>query len=187
MGEEHGDVPRWKVHSERTLYEHHWVRLDQVDVEPPGGSRWWHHVVRLRPIAAAVVLNDEDCVLMLYRHRFVPDAVAWELPGGVIEEGESGADTAARETEEETGWRPDGPIEPLVVFEPMPGMVAARHEVYVVRAASRVGEPADSEEAGRIAWIPLEDIPTMITNGQVAGGGSLVGLLYLLASRSVKR
>ncbi|WP_083460183.1 NUDIX hydrolase [Jiangella muralis] len=187
MASEHTDAPAWKVYGKRTLYDNPWVRLDQVDIEPPGGHRWWHHVVRLRPIAAAVMLDSDDRVLMLYRHRFVPDQFGWELPGGVIEDGEVGVETAAREAEEETGWRPSGPMKRLCAFEPMPGMVGARHEVYLSLTATRVGEPTDADEAGQIAWISLKEIPGMVSRGQVAGGASLVGLLYLLALRGTEQ
>jgi 8-oxo-dGTP pyrophosphatase MutT (NUDIX family) len=175
--------PRWRVHGERTLYDNPWVRLTQVDVEPPDGRRWWHHVVRLQTVAAALVLDDRDRVLMLWRHRFVPDAFGWELPGGIVTAGESGAATAARETEEETGWRPYGPGEHLISFQPMPGMVDTPHEVYLFHGAEHVGEPTDVEEAGQVEWVRLAEITRLARDGKLAGSGSLVGLLYLLALR----
>jgi 8-oxo-dGTP pyrophosphatase MutT (NUDIX family) len=183
VSEDPFNVPRWHVHGERTLYDNPWVRLTQVDVEPPDGARWWHHVVRLQTVAAALVLDDQDRVLMLWRHRFVPDTFGWELPGGIVGAGETGAATAVRETEEETGWRPTGEPELLIAFEPMPGMVDTPHEVYLVRGAEHVGEPTDAQEAGHVAWVPLADVPELARTGKIAGSGSLVGLLYLLASR----
>lgn len=175
-----GETPRWRVHGERALYENQWVRLVLVDVEPPNGDRFEHHVVRLQRVAIAVVLDDQDRVLMLYRHRFVPDALGWELPGGIVETGEDGAAAAARETEEETGWRP-GPVKHLLTFQPMVGMVDTPHELYVAHGAEQVGEPTDAEEAGRVEWIPLEEVRRLIERGEVAGSGSLVGLLHVLA------
>ena len=50
-------MPRWKIFGERTIYDNPWVRLVQVDVEPPDGHRFWHHVVRLQTVAAAVVIG----------------------------------------------------------------------------------------------------------------------------------
>lgn len=41
----------WRAHGERSIYDSPWVWLGQVDVEPPGGDRYWHHVVRLRKAA----------------------------------------------------------------------------------------------------------------------------------------
>jgi hypothetical protein len=58
------------------------VWLGQVDVELPGGERIWHHVIRLHRSAAMVLVDDADRVLLLWRHRVVPDRWGWEVPGG---------------------------------------------------------------------------------------------------------
>ena len=63
----------WRAHGERAIYDSPWVWLGQVDVEPPGGDRYWHHVVRLRKAAVMALVDGEERVLMLWRHRFVPD------------------------------------------------------------------------------------------------------------------
>lgn len=178
------DVPAWRMHGERTLYDNRWVKLTQVDVEPPDGSRFWHHVVYLDHVSIAVVLDDTQRVLMLWRHRFVPNQFGWELPGGICEAGESPAVTAARETEEETGFRPGEPKH-LITFEPQPGMVASPHHLYLFQGATEVGGPTDEEEASHIEWIPLDEVMGLIAQGKVAGCGSLVGLLWVLANHKV--
>jgi 8-oxo-dGTP pyrophosphatase MutT (NUDIX family) len=175
------DVPRWQVFGERTVYDNPWVRLVQVDVEPPDGHRFWHHVVRLQTVAAAAVVDDDQRVLMLLRHRFATDEIGWELPGGIVGSDETAAQAAVRETEEETGWRPSGQPSLVARFQPMPGMVDTPHEVYVVHGATQIGEPTDHEEAGRVDWIPLADVPKMVAAGEILGSGSLVGLLALLS------
>lgn len=141
-----------------------WVQLALVDVEPPGVPRFEHHVVRLKRVAIAAVLDAEDRVLMLWRYRFVPQAWGWELPGGIVDPGEDGSQAARREVEEETGWRPDS-LEHVVTFQPMIGMVDSPHEVFVGEGATLVGEPEEGEEAGRIAWVPLSEIPALMAEG----------------------
>lgn len=105
--------------------------------------------------------------------------MGWETPGGIVDAGETGAQTAERETVEETGWRPKG-LQLVAAFQPMPGLVDTPHEVYVSRQAVKVGEPSDPVEAGVVQWVPLADIPALIAQGEIAGSGSLVGLLAVL-------
>jgi 8-oxo-dGTP pyrophosphatase MutT (NUDIX family) len=180
--DERPDELRTKVHGERTVYDNPWVRLSLVDIEPPDGRRFEHHVVRLQTVVLTAVLNDQERVLMLWRHRFATDEWGWELPGGIANTGEDLAATATREVIEETGWKPAA-VERLIAFQPMPGMVDTPHVVFVGRDAAKVAEPSDIEEAGRVGWVPLMSIPEMIRKGEVLGSGTLVGLLYLLAVR----
>jgi 8-oxo-dGTP pyrophosphatase MutT (NUDIX family) len=48
------------------------------------------------------------------------DCWTWELPGGYVDRDEDPALTAAREVEEETGWRPRS-MRPLTRFQPLVG------------------------------------------------------------------
>ena len=112
---------QWTVHGRRPIYESSWVSLDLVDVELPDGQRFEQHVVRMaRPVAAAAVIRDPGQVLLIWRHRHVTGTWGWEIPMGRVEEGESRAQAAAREVEEETGWQP-GPLRLLVASQPSNG------------------------------------------------------------------
>ncbi|HEX5543768.1 MAG TPA: NUDIX hydrolase [Micromonospora sp.] len=174
------DLPSWRIYGERMIYDNPWVRLALVDVEPPGVQRFEHHVVRLHRAAVAAVLDEQDRVLMLWRYRFVPQRWGWELPGGLVDEGEDAAKTAAREVEEETGWRPTE-LRHLMSYQPLVGMVDAPHDIFIGRGATWVGDPDDGEEAGRVAWIPLSEIPGLIARDELLGSGTLVALLHVLA------
>jgi 8-oxo-dGTP pyrophosphatase MutT (NUDIX family) len=176
-------IEPWRTHGERTVYDNPWVTLSLVDVEPPGVERFEHHVVRLHHVAVAAVIDDRDRVLMLWRYRFVPGTFGWELPGGIVDDGETPAAAAAREVEEETGWRPAA-LEHVVSFQPMIGMVDSPHEVFVARGAEHIGDPTDMEEAGHVAWVPLADVPGLMARGELAGSGTLIALLHVLASRA---
>ncbi|GAA0960961.1 hypothetical protein GCM10009575_094880 [Streptomyces rhizosphaericus] len=172
----------WRIHGERTVYDNRWVKLDLWDVEPPGVERFEHHVVKLHHVAVVAVLDDQDRVLMMWRYRFVPQQFGWELPGGIVDEGESPAAAAVREVEEETGWRLKS-VEHVVTYQPMVGMVDSPHEIFVAHGAEQVGSPTDLEEAGHIEWVPLADIPALMARGDLMGSGTLVALLHILATR----
>lgn len=176
------DELRTKIFSERSVYENRWVRLTLVDVETPDGRRFEHHVVRLQTVALAAVLDERDRVLMMWRHRFVTDEWGWELPGGIVDASEDALAAAGREVLEETGWRP-GELRHLFTFQPMPGMVDTPHTLFVAQGAEKVGEPTDEEEAAVIDWVPLVDVPALAQRGEILGSGSLVALLYLIATR----
>lgn len=172
----------WRTFGERTVHDNEWVWLGQVDVEIPGGERFWHYVIRLHRAAMMVLVDHEDRVLMLWRHRFVQDRWGWELPGGLIDDDEDPAETAARELEEETGYRA-GQVEHLVTYQPMVGMVDSEHVVFIGRDPQRVTEPVDVSEADRIEWVPLASVPGLIAEGKIWNSGVLIGLLGLLARK----
>ncbi len=177
---------RWIVHGERTMYDNPWVRLVLVDVEPPAGQRFEHHVVRLGRIAIALIVDDQERALTLYRYRFATNEWGYELLGGIVEPDEEPAVTAAREVEEESGWRPQGEPERLATFQPLPGMIDAPIDVFLWRGADQVGEPTDTEEAARIEWKPVQEMVELARQGQLLGSGTIIPVLLYAISRSVR-
>ncbi|WAL73568.1 NUDIX hydrolase [Kitasatospora sp. YST-16] len=175
-------MSEWTVHGSRTIYTSHWVKLDLVDIEPPGHARYEHHLVRFAPVAAVVVLNGRDEVLMMWRHRFATDTWNWEIPSGIVEAGETPEQAAIREVEEETGWRVAA-VEPLAYNQPIGGMSNAEHHTFLARGAEYIAPPVDTHEADRIEWIALDHIQGMIDRREIVAGVAVVGLLQLLARR----
>ena len=178
-----GEPGRWRTFGERAVYESPYVWLGQVDVELPGGERFWHDVIRLHRAAAMVLVDDANRVLLLWRHRFVQNRWGWELPGGLVDEDEEPAEAAGRELEEETGYRA-GRLEHLIAFQPRAGTIDGELFAFVGREPERVGEPTEVNEAIRIEWVPLASIPGMIAAGEIWNAGSLVALLRFLMKDS---
>jgi len=183
VADANGNEPgQWRALGERTVYEDAYVRLGQAEVEVPGGQRFWHDVIRLRRAALMVLLDDRDRVLMLWRHRFVPDRWGWELPGGLVETGEEPSAAAARELEEETGYRARD-FEYMGSFQPMPSMADAERFMFIGTSPERVGEPTDLTEAARVEWVPLDSVARMIDEGEIWSASSLVALARVLLKR----
>lgn len=130
---------------QRQAYESLWVRVDLADVQTPSGARFEHHLVRLPRIAIALIVNNQEEALMLWRHRFAVDLWGYELLGGLVEDSEKPVAAAAREAIEESGWRPIGNPQPLLAFEPLPGQASAPIEVFCWREAEQVGKPTPTK------------------------------------------
>ncbi|WP_433329879.1 NUDIX hydrolase [Spirillospora sp. CA-294931] len=171
---------RWTVHSETPLYTDQWLDIRVADVEITGGRHLQHRLIRTEQGAGAVVVDEQQRVLLEWRHRFITDAWGWEIPIGGIKPGEGPAVAAAREVEEETGWRP-GPMRPLTVVHPSPGISDSTHTIFLANGATHVGEPAEDWEAERIEWVPLGKIVDLIGEGAVSSGTSMAALLYAWA------
>jgi hypothetical protein len=83
-------VGRWRSHRETALYDSPWVSLRLADVERPSGRRHSHHLLRMPQAGAgAVVVDRAGAVLLVHRHRFIPETFGWELPSGRIDHGEA--------------------------------------------------------------------------------------------------
>jgi 8-oxo-dGTP pyrophosphatase MutT (NUDIX family) len=184
MDERRTDGLRWKVYGERPIYDNPWVRLVLVDVETPDGQRFEHHVVRLGRVAIALIVDDDDRVLTLWRYRFATGDWGYELLGGIVEDGEEPAGAALREVEEESGWRPVAEPEHLITFQPLPGMIDAPMDVFLFHGAEKVGEPTDAEEVARIDWVPIDELLTLMRRGELLGSGTIVPILLYLISRN---
>jgi 8-oxo-dGTP pyrophosphatase MutT (NUDIX family) len=172
-------MTQWKVHGERLLHDSDTVRLSIADLELTDGTRGDHYVIRIPfEVVSVVVTDGEGRVLLLWRHRFIPDRWGWDVPAGKVAPGEAPADAAVRASLDETGWRP-GPARLLGEYHPTPGISDQRFGVYVAAGGERVAE-LNRNEAERVEWVPIEAVRKLIADGQV-DGLSLTSLLWALA------
>ncbi len=171
---------RWETGPERALYRDEWLDIRVADVRLPDGRRIEHRLIRTPPGAGVAAVDGARRVLLLWRHRFITDTWGWEIPIGQVEPGEPLAGAAAREFEEETGWRP-GPLRHLISVQPTPGLSDSEHHIFRTDEATHHGDPADRYEAERIDWVALAAVPGLVRDGHITSGTTLAALLYLLS------
>jgi 8-oxo-dGTP pyrophosphatase MutT (NUDIX family) len=177
---------RWKNLGEEPVVHTPWFRLNLAEVELPGGRRLDHYVLRRPPVVLTAVLNDHDQVLMLWRHRFIPDSWGWELPSGITGPAGDLQAAAARETLKESGWEPSQ-LRPLMRLEPAACLSDSVSHIYWTEDAVRRGDPVADFESERIDWIPLHQVHALIAGGQIRAAVTAAALLFLHHTRTVPR
>lgn len=144
----------------------------------------WEYVARARGIRAAVILAiDDGHVILVEQYRVPLGCNCLELPAGLVGDetaGESVELAAARELEEETGYRADR-IEPLGFFHSSPGMVSEGFTLVRAHGLTQVGEGGgDGDENIVVHRVPLATLPDFIDAKRAAGVAMDVKLLLLL-------
>lgn len=146
----------------------------------------WEYVARRGDVSAAVILAvHEGEVILVEQYRVPVGANCVELPAGLVgdeEEGESLEVAAARELEEETGWRPERVVD-LGRFYASPGMSA--EYFHLVRAEGLVRTGEGGGVAGEdivVHKVKLETVPAFLEAKRREGAEADVKLLLLLAS-----
>ena len=143
----------------------------------------WEYVGRARGIKAAVILAVEDGhVLLVQQYRVPLGANCIELPAGLIgdhDDGEDALTSAARELEEETGYRADS-MEIIGEFFSSPGMVSESFTLVRATGLTNVGDGGGVDGENIIVHrIALLDLPSFLATKRDQGCVVDVKLLML--------
>jgi ADP-ribose pyrophosphatase len=153
----------------------------------------WEYVSRARGIRAAVILaiDGERNVILVEQFRVPLGKPCIELPAGLIgdgagEDGEDATAAAARELEEETGYRA-GRLEVIGEFYSSPGMVSESFTLLKAHDLVRVGEGGGTEsEDITVHRVPLARLSEAIEQWREQGIGIDVRMLTLLGPQLLK-
>jgi ADP-ribose pyrophosphatase len=114
-----------------------------------------------------VAVTPHDEVVLVWQYRFGTDALSLEIPGGVIDAGETPIEAARRELREETGYEAAA-LEPLVVVEANPAIQNNRCFTFVARGARPTAATGfDDQEEMETALVPAARIADLLDGGQV--------------------
>lgn len=149
----------------------------------------WEYVSRARGISAAVIIaidtdKDGGHVLLVEQYRVPLGRRCIELPAGLIgdeTEGEAPEIAAARELEEETGYRP-ARMTDLGYYYSSPGMVTEGFTLLRAEGLTKVSEGGGVEgENILVHRVKLTEVPAFIAAKRAEGLAIDVRMLLLLA------
>lgn len=164
-----------------TLWAGRWLRVERQGA--------WEYAARHRGRDAAVILAIDDAadgphVLLVEQPRIPLGAPCLELPAGLVgdeEADEAPALAAARELEEETGYRA-ARWRPLGRYASSPGLTSEMFTLFEARALTRVSAGGGVEgEAITVHRVPLNEAGAFIAEASDRGVVIDVKLLLVLA------
>lgn len=143
----------------------------------------WEYVSRARGIKAAVILAVEDGqVLLVEQYRVPLGANCIELPAGLIGDHDEREDTltsAARELEEETGYRATT-LEIIGEFFSSPGMVSECFTLVRATGLTKVGDGGGVDGENIVVHrVALDELPPFVRTKRAEGCVVDVKLLML--------
>jgi 8-oxo-dGTP pyrophosphatase MutT (NUDIX family) len=144
--------------------------VDRVDLEDGEGRPRGDAFVLTAPDWCNVIaLTPDDELVLVWQYRFGTDAFSLEIPGGVVDEGESPAETAVRELREETGYEVDAAgVEPFFVIEPNPAIQNNRCFTFLARGVRRTGATGfDPQEELETILFPAAHLGELLDGGHV--------------------
>lgn len=145
----------------------------------------WEYVSRARGISAGVIVAvDDGHVLLVEQYRVPLGKNCLELPAGLIgdeTEGEAVAVAAARELEEETGYRPARVVD-LGYYHSSPGMVTEGFHLLRAEGLEKVSEGGGVEGEDIVVHrVKLAELPAFVAAKRAADVAIDVRMLLLLA------
>jgi ADP-ribose pyrophosphatase len=139
-------MPDWpKIKSRRSTKVSPWMEIIEREVEfAPGAPTKLYHAVGQQDYIAIVALTPDGKIPIVRQYRPALERFTWELPAGLVDEGEAAADTCKRELMEETGY-PARAVHALGAYAPCTSRLSNLvHSFFVETGARAEGHVAEA-------------------------------------------
>lgn len=158
----------WRVERSEALTDCRVFRVRKdSSLDPRNGSAHDFYVIEAPDWINVIPITSDERVVMIEQYRHGTREMTLEIPGGMVDEGESPKETAAREMFEETGYKAQE-IHALGSLHPNPAIQNNLLHTFVARGAEFVSAPAfDGSEHTYVRLVPLADVPRLIAEGLI--------------------
>lgn len=178
----------WTATVTGMLYENPYFKVLEQEVTITDGSRHTYYTISFPRPAVGVVVRRNDEFLLLRQYRFIVDEYVWAIPSGGVDEGETLEQAAARELEEETGYRANS-LRRIVDCYASYGCSDQRFVIFLADDVQSSPRPFDNNEVISAKWFTRDEVVEMVRANRVVDNLSLSPLLLVLledAHRSLR-
>ena len=162
----------------KTIYSGKIVTLEVDEVELPDGKKSYRECVR-HSGGAAVLLVKEEKILLVNQFRYLYGKPIYEIPAGKLNNNEDPHLAAARELEEETGYKAE--LIHLLDIYPTPGYTDEIIHIYLAKNYEITDQKLDDGEFLNYCFVDIETVVKMIENGEIKDGKTIIAVYkYLL-------
>jgi len=160
----------------RPIYEGRVVNLSIDKIRLPGGRLCELEMIRHPGAAAAVPLDGEGRVLLIRQYRYASGGWLLEVPAGKLDGGEAPETCAAREVEEETGFRP-ARLVPMGWIWTTPGFTNERIWLFLALDLAETRQNLQPDELLSVERVPLAEAVRLAGQGAIHDAKSICALL----------
>ena len=168
---------KWRVLSSEYLFRRPWLtaRKDVVKL-PDGRVNPEYYVLEYPDWVNVIALTADGQMILERQYRHGLGKTCYELPCGVIEEGETPLEAAKRELLEETGAVGFNYV-PLGAFYVSPGFTDEIDYLYMCRVDHFETQQLDDDEFVNVERIPLDKAVDMALNNMIPDGKTQTAIL----------
>jgi ADP-ribose pyrophosphatase len=159
----------------RNIYTGKVVTLNVDTVKLPNGVTIDLETIRHPGAAAVVPIKDDGTVVLIRQFRHAAGGFIYEIPAGKLSPGEDPLHCAARELEEEVGYRAAS-FELLSSIFTAPGFADEVIHIYKATGLIQGRQQLDHDEVLEIVEMPLTAAMERIVDGTIRDGKTIVGL-----------
>ena len=159
----------------RNIYAGRIVTLNLETVTLPNGATVELEIIHHPGAAAVVPMKDDRTVVLIRQYRHAVGGFIYEIPAGKLHPGEDPRDCAARELEEEIGYRASS-LELLLSFYTTPGFTDELIHIYQATGLMGGTQNLGTDEVLEVIEMPLETAIDRIADGTIRDGKTIVGL-----------